>query len=65
MITDIKKALGLFVLLIAGDIATRRNFRFASLPGFVQVALVNAAVLIIVGCWIKGHGNAPFVYYKF
>jgi len=64
-VTDIKKCLGLFAVLLAGDIVARRNFRFTNLPGLVQATVVNLGVLIVLSCWIKGHGNAPFVYYKF
>jgi len=64
-VLDTKKSIALFVVLIAGDIAARRNFRFTTLPGILQATVVNLGILIIITCWMSGHGNAPFVYYKF
>jgi D-alanyl-lipoteichoic acid acyltransferase DltB (MBOAT superfamily) len=64
-VLDIKKCMGLFVVLLAWDLISRREFRFTSLPGIVQALVVNAGVLLVLSCWINGHGNAPFVYYKF
>jgi len=57
--------LALFAVLIAGDVIARRKISFARLPAPLQIAVVNAGVLIVLSCWIKGHGNEPFVYYKF
>jgi hypothetical protein len=62
---DIKPCIGLFLLLLAGDVMARRKFRFVRLPGVVQVVVVNLAILYVLSSWIKGHGNEPFVYYKF
>jgi D-alanyl-lipoteichoic acid acyltransferase DltB (MBOAT superfamily) len=60
-----KECIWLFLLLLAGDIIARRKISFERLPGIVQIGIVNFGVLIVLSCWIKGHGNEPFVYYKF
>jgi len=62
---DIKACLGLFAVLFAGDLLARRKISFATLPAFLQIGIVNAGVLIVLSRWIMGHGNAPFLYYKF
>ena len=62
---DIKVCLGLFALLIAGDLFARRQVNFASLPPILQIAIVNAGIFIVLFRWILGHGNEVFEYYKF
>jgi alginate O-acetyltransferase complex protein AlgI len=55
----------LYVVMIAWDIIARRKIAFTRLPRLAQAAIVNVGVLIVISSWIKGHGNEPFVYYKF
>lgn len=64
-VPDVEKCIGLFLLLLAGDIIARRKISFERLPAIVQIGIVNLGVLIVLSCWIKGHGNEPFLYYKF
>jgi D-alanyl-lipoteichoic acid acyltransferase DltB (MBOAT superfamily) len=64
-VLEIKKCIGLFVILIAGDLIARRKLGFVILPAALQLAIVDAGILLILSCWIMGRGSAPFVYYKF
>lgn len=64
-LADIKKCLMLSAVLLGGDVLARGKIRFATVPAPLQIGIVNAGILIVLSCWIKGHGNEPFIYYKF